>query len=54
MPEKFSREEMIDLAETIMTVREKGAGRRLAEEEHHTLVMKFVKSVGHPGGTDLI
>lgn len=53
MAEQLSREELIELVKMIQTVRDKD-GRRLGEEEHHGLVMKFVKSVPHPGGTDLI
>ena len=50
----LSREELADLVETIMTVREKGTGRKLTEEEHCTLVAKFSRSINHPGGSDLI
>ena len=54
MAEQLSREELIELVTSIMTLREAGTGRKLGEAEHHALVMKFVKAVGHPGGTDLI
>ena len=50
----LSREELVDLVETIQTVREKGTGRRLTEEEHCALVVKFKNSINHPGGSDLI
>ncbi len=50
----LSREELVDLVESIQTIREKGTGRRLTEEEHHALVMRFVNNINHPGGTDLI
>lgn len=49
----MTREEMIALVKMIMTVRDQD-GNRLSEEEHHGLVMKFVKNSKHPGGTDLI
>ncbi len=52
--EKMSREELIDLVESIMTVREKKTGRKLSEQEHCDLVNKFKKSINHPGGSDLI
>lgn len=54
MAEKLSREELVDLVETIMTVRDKNTNELLPEEEHHALVIKFKKSINHPGGTDLI
>lgn len=50
----LSRKELTDLVETIMTVREKGTGRRLTEEEHCALVTKFTSSINHPGGSDLL
>ncbi len=54
MSQKLSREELVDLVETIMTMRDKDTGAVLSEEEHHALVMKFKKSINHPGGSDLI
>lgn len=50
----MTREEMDELVETIRTVRDKKTNRVLSEKEHHALVMKFKRSVKHPGGTDLI
>ncbi len=54
MEQKLSREELVDLVETIMNVHDKKTRRLLTEEEHHALVMKFKKSINHPGGSDLI
>ena len=54
MSEKLSREELVDLVESIMTVRDKKTGELLSEKEHHELVIKFKKNINHPGGTDLI
>ncbi|MDE6700103.1 MAG: bacteriocin immunity protein [Acetatifactor sp.] len=54
MEEKLSREELVDLVETIMSVHDKKTGRLLTEEEHHALVIKFKKGIKHPGGSDLI
>lgn len=54
MSEKLSREELVDLVETIMTVRDKNTGILLSEKEHHALVIKFKRNINHPGGTDLI
>jgi len=50
----MTREELVELVETIRTVRDKKTNRVLSEEEHHALVMKFKKSIKHPGGSDLI
>lgn len=54
MSQDMTREELAELVETIMTVRDKKTNRVLSEEEHHALVMKFKRSIKHPGGTDLI
>lgn len=54
MFQKLSREELTDLVESIMTVRNKKTGKLLTEEEHHALVVKFMKSINHPGRSDLI
>ena len=53
MFQKLSREELVDLVEAIMTVRDK-KGKVLSAEEHLALVLKFKESITHPGGTDLI
>lgn len=53
MVQELSREELVDLVEAIMTVRDK-KGNVLSEEEHHALVLKFKRSITHPGGSDLI
>ena len=54
MPLNMSREELTELVEMIMTVRDKKTGKVLSEEEHLALVVKFKKGINHPGGTDLI
>ncbi len=41
MSEKLSREELVDLVESIMTVRDKKTGEKLSEKEYHGLVMKL-------------
>ena len=54
MSQSMSREELVDLVEAIMTMRDKVTGELLSEEDHHALVVKFKRSINHPGGTDLI
>lgn len=54
MKQKLSREELVDLVETIISVHDKKTGRLLTEEEHCALVAKFKKGITHPGGSDLI
>lgn len=54
MEQNLSREELVELVETIMSVRDKKTGRPLTEEEHSRLVAKFKKGISHPGGSDLI
>lgn len=54
MEQKLTREELVDLVETIMSVHDKKTGRLLTEEEHCALVVKFEKGINHPGGSDLI
>ncbi len=54
MEQKLSREELVDLVETIMSVHDKKTGKLLTEEEHGALVMKFKRGINHPGGSDLI
>ncbi|MCI8650309.1 MAG: hypothetical protein HFG20_09355 [Anaerotruncus sp.] len=54
MSQRLSREELVDLVESIMTVRDKRTGRELSEVEHHALLVKFKRGIVHPGGTDLI
>lgn len=49
----LSREELTELVKSIMTVRDKN-GNLLSEREHCDLVNKFIKSINHPGGSDLI
>lgn len=50
----MTREELVDLVETIITVQDKQTKRMLSEKEHCALVVKFAKSINHPGGSDLI
>lgn len=54
MEQKLSREELIDLVESIMRVQDIKTGRVLTEKEHTALVVKFQKGINHPGGSDLI
>ncbi len=54
MEQKLSREELTDLVESIIRVRDKKTGRQLTEEAHCALVIKFKKGINHPGGSDLI
>ena len=54
MEQKLSREELVDLVETVISMHDKKTGKLLTEEEHHALVMKFKKGINNPGGTDLI
>lgn len=54
MFQKMIREELVDLVETIMTMRDKNTNELLSEEEHYTLVVKCKSSIKHSGGTDLI
>ena len=51
---KLTREELVELVESIMTLRDKKTGRQLSEREHCDLVNKFMQSIDHPGGSDLI
>ncbi len=44
---EISKEELIELVESIMTVRDKKTGRKLSEQEHCDLVNKFKKSIKH-------
>lgn len=54
MSQDMTREELVELVETITTMRDRKTNRLLSEEEHHALVIKFKRSIKHPGGTDLI
>lgn len=54
MSQKLSREELVDLVETIVTMYDKNTKKKLTEKEHVALVVKFKKSIRHPGGSDLI
>lgn len=54
MEQKLSREELVDLVQTIISIHDKKTGRLLTEEEHCALVVKFKKGINHPGGSDLI
>lgn len=50
----MTREELVDLVETIISVQDKKTKRMLSEKEHCALVVKFEESINHPGGSDLI
>jgi len=54
MSQKLSREELVDLVDSIMNVYDKKEKRKLTETEHVALVGKFRKGINHPGGSDLI
>ncbi|MCI9399672.1 MAG: hypothetical protein HFJ07_07615 [Lachnospiraceae bacterium] len=54
MPKKMSREELIDLTESIYTMYNKNTKRFLEEDEHLALIHKFLENINHPAGTDLI
>lgn len=54
MPKKMSREELIDLTESIYTMYNKNTKRFLEEDEHLALIHKFLENISHPAGTDLI
>ncbi len=53
MEQNLSRDELIELVKSIMTVCDKD-GNELSEADHFALVQKFKKSIRHPGGSDLI
>ena len=50
----LSKEELTELLESILSVRDKKTGKELTEQEHFDLVVKFKRGINHPGGTDLI
>ena len=50
----MSREELIDLVETIITMYDKKNQKELDAYEQDTLVIKFEDNINHPGGSDLI
>lgn len=54
MAESMNREELADLVEMIISVRDKATNRKLSEMEHFNLVKKFEQNIKHPGGSDLI
>lgn len=54
MSQSMTREELVELVEAIITMRDKNTGELLSEEDHHALVIKFKRGINHPGGTDLI
>lgn len=54
MEQKLSREELVDLVETMISMRDKTTGRRLTGKEHFALVGKFETGMNHPGGSDFI
>jgi len=54
MSQKMTREELVDLVETITTMRNKSTNELLSEKEIHALVLKFEKNINHSGGSDLL
>lgn len=54
MSRKLSREELVDLVETIINMQDKDTKKDLTEREHVALVVKFKNSINHPGGSGLI
>lgn len=54
MDQKLSREDLVDLVDSIINIYDKKHKRELTEEEHVALVVKFIKGINHPGGSDLI
>lgn len=48
MKQKLTREELVDLVETIINVHDKKTGRLLTEEEHGALVVKFERGLTIP------
>lgn len=54
MSQKMTREELVELVETITTLRDKNTNKLLSEEEIHELVLKFESGINHPGGSDLL
>lgn len=54
MSEKMSKEELMYLVETIMTMYDKKNEKKINAYEQDALVIKFMKSIKHPGGSDLI
>ena len=53
MVEKLSREELVELVQSIISLHDRNE-HELTEMEHHEVVLKFKKGINHPGGTDLI
>ncbi len=53
MAEKLSREELVELVQSIISLHDRN-GHELTEAEHHELVIKFKRGIKHHGGTDLI
>ena len=49
MSQKMTREELVDLVETITTMRNKSTNELLSEKEIHALVLKFEKNINHSG-----
>ena len=54
MSQKMTRDELVDLVETITTMRNKSTNELLSEKEIHALVLKFEKNINHSGGSDLL
>lgn len=54
MERKLSKEELVELVENIINVRNKKTGKLLTEKEHCALIAKFKREINHSGGSDLI
>ena len=54
MSQKMTREELVDLVETITTMRNKSTNELLSEKEIHALVFILEKHLNHSGGSELI
>ena len=50
----ITKEELVKLIKSIMTLRDSKTGKKLTEQEHLDLVNKFKASIKHSGGSDLI
>ncbi|MBO5093655.1 MAG: bacteriocin immunity protein [Lachnospiraceae bacterium] len=50
----LSREDLIDIVEMLLTMRDQETGESLSEAEYDALVTMFQKNINHPAGSDLI
>lgn len=54
MSQKLSKEDLVDLVDSIINVYDKKTKKDLTEKEHVALIVKFRRGINHPGGSDLI